>query len=482
MSHSADIRRIIIIGAGPGGLCMAIKLLEAGIRDFVILEEAPGLGGTWYHNRYPGLCCDIPSYLYSFSFAPKRDWSRPYPSQPEILAYLEDVAVKHEIVPYIHFNTKVEAARWNEDSCSWRVSSTRGEFVARVLISAVGMLNMPQWPDVPGLEDFGGKLFHSARWDSDIDLSSSALAIIGSAATAVQMAPELAREAAQLYLYQRSATWVLPRENEPFTQQELARFANDPDAALAERERIFNDIDPHITFANRELCEFCEAAGREHLLVVEDPELRKKLTPQVPWGTQRPLFSATWFPMFNRPNVELVVDPIARITEDSIVSGDGAVRRVDVIIAATGFQTTRFLSTVDVTGRGGLRLRDAWADGAEAYLGITTCGFPNVFMLYGPNTNTGSVISLLEFQVEYVIRQLARMDAQSLKWIEVRGDVMQRYNEQLQRDLGAVEVWQAECHNYYRAASGRIVTQWPHTMTEYGRRTRLPDPDAYSIG
>jgi len=298
------------------------------------------------------------------------------------------------------------------------------------------MLNMPQWPDVSGLEDFGGKLFHSARWDSDRDISSSALAIIGSAATAVQMAPELAREAAQLYLYERSATWALPRENEPFTQEELAPFANDPDAALAERERIFNDIDPQITFANRELCEFCEfceAAGRKHLLVVEDPELRKKLTPQVPWGTQQPLFSATWFPMFNRPNVELVIDPIARITEDSIVSGDGAVRRVDVIIAASGFQTNRFLSTVDVTGRGGLR-------------------------------------------------QLARMDAQGFKRIEVREDVMQRHNEQLQRDLGAVEVWQAECHNYYGAASGRIVTQWPYTMTEYGRRTRLPDPDAYAIG
>jgi cation diffusion facilitator CzcD-associated flavoprotein CzcO len=227
VSHGEDIRKIIIIGAGPGGLCMAIKLLEAGISDFVILEEASGVGGTWYHNRYPGLCCDIPSYLYSFSFAPKRDWSRPYPSQPEILAYLEDVAATYDLVPRIRFNTKVEAARWNEEGATWHVSSTRGEFASHVLVSAVGMLNTPQWPDVPGLTNFGGKLFHSARWDSDVDLSGSSLAIIGSAATAVQMAPELASEAAQLYLYQRSATWVLPRENEPFTRG----------AAIAFRER-----------------------------------------------------------------------------------------------------------------------------------------------------------------------------------------------------------------------------------------------------
>ena len=200
MSHTEDVRRIVIIGAGPGGLCMAIKLREAGIRDFVILEEAPGLGGTWYHNRYPGLCCDIPSYLYSFSFEPKRDWSRPYPPQAEILAYLEDVAAKHEIVPHIRFDTKVEAARWNEESCTWHVSSARGEFVSRVLISAVGMLNTPKWPDIRGLEAFGGKLLHSARWPRDLDVSGRTLAVIGSAATAVQMAPELAKEVAQLYL------------------------------------------------------------------------------------------------------------------------------------------------------------------------------------------------------------------------------------------------------------------------------------------
>ncbi len=482
MSHTEDVRRIIIIGAGPGGLCMAIKLREAGIRDFVILEEAPGLGGTWYHNRYPGLSCDIPSYLYSFSFEPKRDWSRPYPPQAEILAYLEDVAAKHEIVPHIRFDTKVEAARWNEESCTWHVSSARGEFVSRVLISAVGMLNTPKWPDIHGLEAFGGKLFHSARWNSDIDVSGSALAVIGSAATAVQMAPELAGDVAQLYLYQRSATWVLPRQNDPFTAEELARFAHDPDAARAERERIFNEIDPHITFTNRQVCELAEAAGLENLTAVEDPELRKQLTPRVPWGCQRPLFSNTWFPMFNRPNVELIVDPITRITEDSIVSSEGDVRRVDVIIAATGFQATRFLSTIDVTGRGGLRLEDAWADGPEAYLGIATRGFPNIFMLYGPNTNNGSIITLLEFQVEYIIRQLARMDAERIKWMEVQADVMKRYNEQLQRDLDAVEVWQASCHNYYRAGSGRIVTQWPHTMSEYRRRARRPDPDAYEVG
>jgi cation diffusion facilitator CzcD-associated flavoprotein CzcO len=482
MSHHEDVRRIVIVGAGPGGLCMAIKLREAGIRDFVILEKASGLGGTWYHNRYPGLCCDIPSYLYSYSFAPKRDWSRPYPSQAEILAYLQDVAAEHEIVPHIQFDTKVEAARWEEESGTWHVSSTRGELVSRVLISAVGMLNVPKWPDIPGLEAFDGKLLHSARWDPDLDVAGTDLAVIGSAATAVQMAPELAQEVARLYLYQRSPTWVLPRENDPFTAEELARFADDPDAARAEREKIFAVIDPHITFSNRQICELSEEAGLRNLLTVEDPEVRRKLTPQVPWGCQRPLFSTTWFPMFNRSNVELIVEPIERVTAGSIVSGDGQSRRVDIIVAATGFHATRFLSAIDVTGRGGLRLADAWADGPEAYLGVATPGFPNVFMLYGPNTNNGSIITLLEFQVEYVVRQLARMEAEGIRWMEVRGDVTKRYNEQLQRELDAVEVWQATCHNYYRAASGRIVTQWPNTMSEYRRRASRPDPDAYEVG
>jgi cation diffusion facilitator CzcD-associated flavoprotein CzcO len=482
MSHDEDARQIVIIGAGPGGLCMAIKLKEAGIHDFVILEEAPGLGGTWYHNRYPGLCCDIPSYLYSFSFEPKRDWSRPYPAQAEILSYLEDVAAKHKIVSHIRFDTKVQSARWNEESCTWHMSSTQGDFTSHVLVSAVGMLNTPKWPDIPGLEVFGGKLLHSSRWNSDLDVAGSTLAVIGSAATAVQMAPELAKEVEQLYLYQRSPAWVLPRENDPFTEEELSRLANDPDAASAERERIFNEIDPHITFSDQEVCELSRAAGLENLETVEDPELRKKLTPQVPWGCQRPLFSNTWFPMFNRPNVELIDDPIQRITKDSIVSGNGAARRVDIVVAATGFHATRFLSAIEVTGRGGLRLKDAWADGPEAYLGIATRGFPNVFMLYGPNTNNGSIITLLEFQVDYIMRQLARMDAEGIEWMEVRGDVMRHYNEQLQKELESVEVWQATCPNYYRAASGRIVTQWPNTMSEYRRRVTQPDADAYQVG
>jgi cation diffusion facilitator CzcD-associated flavoprotein CzcO len=296
------------------------------------------------------------------------------------------------------------------------------------------------------------------------------------------MAPELAKDVAQLYVYQRSPTWVLPRDNDPFTDEELARFAHEPDAALAERERIFNEIDPHIAFSSREVCELAEAAGLQNLSAVEDPAVRKELTPRVPWGCHRPLFSNAWFPMFNRSNVELVIEPINRITEDSIVSGAGNVRRVDIIVAATGFHATCFLSAIDVTGRGGLRLEAAWADGPEAYLGIATRGFPNLFMLYGPNTNNGSIITLLEFQVEYVMRQLARMDAEGIQWMEVRGDVMRRYNEQLQRELDSVEVWQASCHNYYRAASGRIVTQWPSTMSEYRRRTSRPDADAYAVG
>lgn len=482
MDSDTRHHRIAIIGAGPGGLCLGIKLREAGYEDFVILEQADGVGGTWRHNTYPGAECDVQSHLYSFSFEPKLDWSRSYARQPEILAYFEHCADKYGLRSHLRLRTRVEAARWDDESTRWRITTDADDgavYEAGVLVGAVGMFNEPNRPDIPGLDEFAGTLFHSARWDHSHDLTGERVAVIGSAASAVQLVPEIAPLLGQLHLFQRSPQWVAPKAVAPYDPESLARFRADPSIAEELRMQVFAGIEAAITYSNAELMKGAEAAGLQNLSVVEDPEVRRKLTPTVPWGCHRPLASNEYYPVFNLPHVELVTEPIERITAERVITCDGLERPVDTIILATGFQTTRYLSVVDVVGRHGIRLDDAWADGARAYLGIVTAGFPNLFMMYGPNTNNGSILFMLEAQADYILRQLARMDREALAAIEVRAEVMERYNDELQRDLDRVEVWQAGCHGYYRGPGGRIVTQWPHTMTEYRSRTSRPDPEAY---
>ncbi len=479
-SRSGRPRRVAIIGAGPGGICTGVRLLEAGHDDFVILEKAPGVGGTWWHNRYPGAECDIKSHLYSFSFAPNPSWTRPYARQPEIKTYLEECVKRFGLEPHLRLGTEVQAARWDDDRAVWRLTVEPGEEIeAEVLVSALGMFGAPVAPDIPGLDTFGGTIFHSARWDDDHDLSGETVAVIGSAASAVQLIPEIAPDVGQLYVYQRSANWVLPKEDTPFTAEELAELERAPAAVAERRNEIFRSVDPNLTFADPQRRAAAEAAGRFNIAVVEDPELQRKLTPTMPFGCKRPLASNLYYPTFNRPNVELVVDPITEITSDSVVSADGHARRVDTIILATGFTTTRFLGALDVVGRDGRHIDEAWADGPQAYLGITTTGFPNLFMLYGPNTNNGSIIYMIECQVDYVMQVLEQMDERDLAWVDVRGDVMDEYNTALQDDLAGVEVWQAGCNGYYRVPSGRIVTQWPHSMSEYHERTQHAELDAF---
>jgi len=471
-------RRIGIIGAGAGGICSAIKLRGAGFDDFVLLEQSSGLGGTWFHNRYPGLTCDIKSHLYSFSFAPKLDWSRPFGTRDEILAYLEEVVDAHDLRDRIRFGTKVTQATWDEERSEWTVTTASGEtFAFDLLVAGVGMFTELNWPEIEGLDSFAGTMFHTARWEVDHRLDGERVGVIGSAASAVQLIPEVAKVADRLHLFQRSANWVLPKEDVPWTSEQLREFRSRPDMVARSRTEIFEQIDPHLTFSNPEMLALATEAGRQAIAVVKDPEVRRKLTPHTPYGCQRPLMSNDYYPTFNRPNVELVVEPIRRITSDAVVTSDGSERRVDTLVLATGFKTTSFLSTIDVQGRGGVDLAASWAEGAHAHLGITTAGFPNLFMLYGPNTNNGSILYMLECQADYVVRALEWMDASGLGWIDVRPEVETRYNEELQHDLDTIGVWAAgNCHNYYRGASGRIVTQWPHSMSEYRRRTERLAP------
>ena len=474
--------RIAIIGAGPGGLCMGKRLLDEGLSDFVVFEKSTGVGGTWNLNRYPGCECDVESALYSFSFEPKPDWSKPYATQPEILDYLRGVASKYGLLPHVRFGDGVRRAEWDEATARWTLILESGaREIADVVVSAIGMFNEPVWPEIEGLDAFEGALFHSAARRSDHDLADRRVAVIGSAASAVQLVPEIRKRARQVHLFQRTANWILPKEDTPYTDAQLETFRRDPAVVATRRAAVEAFLEDFITFKNADQIAAARRAAIRNLEVVKDPVVREKLRPTHPYGCKRGLLSNDFYPAFNERNLELVTEPIDRIDETAIVTRDGRRREVDTIVLATGFEATRFLSAIDVVGRGGRAIEDAWKDGAEAYLGITTSGFPNLFMLYGPNTNNGSILRMIEAQVEHVIAHLQRLVREGLAWSDVRPEAMARYNEEVQRGIAAIGVWQAGCNGYYRSASGRVVTQWPFTMAEFQQRTARLDPTAFAV-
>jgi cation diffusion facilitator CzcD-associated flavoprotein CzcO len=474
--------RIAIIGAGPGGLATAKRLLDDGYRDLVLLEQADEVGGTWLHNRYPGCECDVPSALYSFSWAPKPDWSKPYGRQPELLAYMRDVAERFGIRTYCRFGHGVVSARWDEPRAAWTLTLDSGATVeADVVVSAVGMFNELAWPDIEGLPEFTGALWHSAQWDWDHDLTGERVAVIGSAASAVQFVPEIVKVAGRVHLFQRTANWVMPKLDDPYTEEQLDAFRADDRLVRAIRAECERQMNKFMTFADDRMLAEREAAGLANIDQVRDPDVRAKLTPTHPFGCKRPLLSNHYYPAFNDPVLELVTEPIARVERDAVITTDGTRREVDTVIVATGFATTKYASAIAVRGRDGQSISDAWSDGPLAHLGITTAGFPNFFMLYGPNTNNGSIITMIEAQVEHVLRHVDRLAHDGIRWVDVRPDAMRRYNDDLQAAIARVRVWQAECNGYYRAPSGRIVTQWPHSMEQYEAMCAHLDPDDYEV-
>lgn len=473
--------RIAIAGAGPGGICAGIKLKEAGFEDFVILERSDKVGGTWANARYPGLCCDTPSLLYSFTFEQKLDWTRTCARQPEICAYMQHCVEKYELGPHIRFGAEIRAARWDEARHRWLLTLADGSTeTADVFVSAIGMFNQLVWPDIAGLETFSGRVVHTGDWPEEgLDVRGRRVAVIGCAASATQAVPELAKEAAGVVVYLRTANWVMPKEDDAYTEAQLAEFRAEPELGLAKRAEYLDWAEAVLTFDKPDLLEECEEKALENLAVVEDPETREKLRPRVPFGSQRILFSNDFYPTFNRDNVELVSDGIEAVTSGGVRTVDGRERPADVLVLATGYDTTRFLSVIDAVGRGGMRIDEAWRDGAQAYLGITVAGFPNLFMLYGPNTNQGSILLMHEHGCDYIVRKLMHMRDNGIAWIDLRQEVQDEYNDALQRHLSTVEVLQTIGTRYYRAASGRIVTQWPYTMAQYREWTTRPDEYAF---
>lgn len=461
-------RRIVVIGAGPGGISSAYYLREAGYTDVTVCERDGEVGGTWQRSRYPGLACDVMSHFYCFTWNLNPAWTRSYASQPEILDYIRQTVTDFDLWPFIRLSTGITGCRWDDDAAQWVVTTDGGEQLeADVVISAQGMFGELKWPEIEGRDSFTGVAVHTGAWPEDLDLTGKRVGVVGSAASAVQSIPVIAQVAGHLTVFQRSPNWVLPKEDYAHTEEQLEAFRTDRSALLEHYEGIRSTIAPSIPFSNPESIKMAEFVAASAIEVVEDPDVRAELTPTTPWGCTRPLFSNDYYPTYNRDNVTLVTDAIERITPTGIVTADGTAHDLDVIVFATGYHVDKFASRIPITGRGGLPLAEAWSDGAQAYLGVTTAGFPNLFMLYGPNTNQGSLIPMIESSVEYVVKLLQEMDDVGVQWIDVRRDVMDEYNERLQTALDGFDVWKGGCSHYYLAESGRMVTQYPWSMLDY---------------
>ena len=476
--------RVAILGAGASGLCMAISLKRAGIDSFTVFEKSDGVGGTWRDNTYPGAGCDVPSHLYSYSFAPNPDWTHAFSLQPEILAYLENCARRFGLLRHCRFRTELESARFDESAGLWRLRTKEGEEIAaEVLVSGVGQLNRPLIPKLAGLEEFRGKSFHSARWDHGYHLEGKRVAVIGNGASALQFIPCIAPLVGRLSVFQRSNNWVVPRGDRPYTAREKAWFRRSKWLRLLHRGLIYLLLEKNF-FAFRPgtlMAGVMEKRARALLAEqVADPALREKLMPDYPIGCKRILIGDDYYPALVRPNVEIVSDAIVRVTENGIVTADGREHQVDAIIHATGFVTTSFLAPMKITGRGAVALEDVWKDGAEAYLGVAVAGFPNFFMLYGPNTNLGhnSIIFMIECQAAYVTACIRQLVVRRLRWLDVKPAAMKRFNEQLQKGLGK-SVWATGCTSWYKTGSGKITNNWSDLTLRYWWRTRRPKPAAF---
>ncbi|MBE1548576.1 cation diffusion facilitator CzcD-associated flavoprotein CzcO [Mycobacterium sp. OAS707] len=464
--------KVVIIGAGFGGLATAVALRRKGIDDLLIIERADGVGGTWRQNIYPGAACDIQSHLYSFSFAPNRGWTRTYAYQPEILAYLEKVADDFDLRRHLMLGTRVHRLVWDEQVSRWGVELADGRTIAAdVVVSAVGLFGAVRYPDIEGLADFAGDLMHTAEWDASVDLTGKRVAVVGTGASGVQVVPELAATAAQLTVFQRTPPWMVPKEDRLYTVEELARFRRHPWAALRERWRLWKlqHDNTALTPGHPRLAtvqKISENFLRRH---VEDDSLREALTPHYPFRCKRVLLGEKYYTALQHAHVDLVTNPIDRITATSVITSRGAVD-VDAIVLATGFETSNYLSGLEVIGIGGQRLHQRWGLDPRAYLGVAVSGFPNFFMLYGPNTNQGanSIIYILEAGARLVASAVSRL-ARRGGFIDVRPEAEQRFNEEVNSDLERT-IW-TQCDSYYRSPTGRIVTQWPYSELDYARAT-----------
>jgi cation diffusion facilitator CzcD-associated flavoprotein CzcO len=479
---------VLIVGGGFSGLCMAIKLLEAGQNSFLVIEKSDDIGGTWYDNRYPGCACDIPSHLYSFSFEPSPEWSRMYPGQREIHNYLKRCVERYEITPHIRLNTRFHEAVWDEEEKVWHATVGEGMRIqARVLVSGMGALHVPQYPNLKGLDIFAGPKFHSSNWNHDVDLGGRNVAVVGTGASAIQFVPQIAPRAGKLSLFQRTPPWILPRLDFPVADKWRRRFRRFPLTMRVFRQLIFWRQEFRVLgfLGNRFVRGKATEIATHHLeKQISDPKMRAALKPNYELGCKRVLVSDDYYPALTRPNVELVTDAIAEVREHSIVTANGVERQVDVLIFGTGFRATEPLIGIRIVGRGGVEIHDAWRERVSAYLGVTVSGFPNLFLLLGPNTGLGhnSVVLMIEAQVRYVMSCLALMKRGQRRVLEVRPETQKQFVADIHRRLAGT-VWQSGgCHSWYQdQRTGENTALWPGSVVAYVRRTRTASPADYEL-
>mgnify|MGYP001570123449 CR=1 FL=1 len=477
---------IAIIGTGFGGLGLAIKLKKAGFNNFTLFEKASDVGGVWRDNTYPGAACDVPSHLYSFSFEQDLGWEHRFGKSEEIYQYLRYCADKYDIRPHIRFNTEIAGADFDESTGRWTLhTSTAETHQAQVMVAAVGQLNRPAYPRLKGLENFQGKTFHSATWDHHYNLTGKRVAVIGTGASAIQFVPEIVKHVAHIDLYQRSAPYVLPKPDKAYAPLAKLLFRQVPFLQTLDRawQYSYHEL-RQLGFTNT----INEMAIVEHMFhrhirdIVKDNKFRHRLTPDYPIGCKRILISNHWYKALIEPNVDVISDDITEVLPNGIRTSDGQLREVDVIIYGTGFTATDFLAPMQITGVAGRDLKQAWKDGAEAYLGLTVSGFPNLFMLYGPNTNLGhnSIVYMLESQINYVVDAVRKLDRGSLRYLNLRTDIEDDFNQEVQQRMKKT-VWAQGCTSWYQTATGKNTNNWPGHTFEYRKRTQHLNLDHYHV-
>ena len=476
---------VLIVGSGFAGLGAAIKLAQAGRSDYLVVERGSNVGGTWRDNTYPGAACDVPSHLYSYSFELNPNWSRSFSPQGEIQQYLERTAEKYGVLDKHLFDTTVTEARWDAQAELWRVSTTAGDFTADVLVAAVGSLAEPALPDIAGIDTFEGEIFHSARWNHDVDLTGKRVAVVGTGASAIQIVPEIAKQVAHLDVYQRTAPWVMPRHDRDYPKLEKAAYRHVPGLQRLARELIYWGRETFVlgfAFQPKILQAAQRVAKRNIEKGIADPELRKRVTPDFQIGCKRILISNEWYPTLAKEHVDLVTDGIAEVRPNGIVTKDGEVREVDAIVVATGFHVTDSPTYELVYGEDGRSLAEVWREhGMQAYKGATVHGFPNLFFVIGPNTGLGhsSMVYIAESHLNYLMSGLEQMRQFGIKTFNVREDAQRRYNERLQSRMKQT-IWSTGgCASWYIDDHGRNTTLWPGFTFTFRQLTRTFDLAAY---
>ncbi len=460
-------------------------LAQAGYRDVVVFERGERIGGVWHHNTYPGAACDVPSHLYEFSFAPNPRWSRRYAPQVEIQAYLEDVARRFGVIDRIRLGVEVRSASWDEDRLRWVLDTSAGEHEADVLLTASGQLSVPKVPPIPGVSEFSGPAFHTARWRHDVPLDGRRVAVIGTGCSAIQVVPAIQPVVGQLDVYQRSPGWTFPRMDFAYSERTKRMLERFPRLQRLDRSAnfAFHELGAAAMTSRPWLLSAFRAIGRHQIRsAIKDPALRAKVTPGDEIGCKRVMLTDDWYPALTQPNVDLVTERIEAVSADGVRTADGVERPADVLVLATGFQTHGFVAPMEVVGEGGRTLSEAWSEVARAYLGLSVPGFPNMFLIYGPNTNggTGSVIFTIESGITHVISALRDLDAARARRIEVRREAAERFDRELRSAL-ARTVWHTGCTSWYLDEHGNDPNQWPWLWSTYRRRTAHLAPGAYEL-